>query len=77
MPATRYIRFNQAFGAYYNAWRINRKTLKVDLKTVLRPRRLVVLDEAGTCANTGAALRQARKSPSTGLAAALNALRLQ
>ncbi|MGO9170852.1 MAG: hypothetical protein ACLP7P_02645 [Rhodomicrobium sp.] len=74
---TRYITFNQAFGTYYNAWRINRNTLKVGFKTVLKPQRLVVLDEAGACANTVTAPREAQKSHSPGWAAALSALRLQ
>ncbi|MGO9546421.1 MAG: hypothetical protein ACLPPF_16700 [Rhodomicrobium sp.] len=73
----RYITFNQAFNNYNNAWRINRNTLKVDFKTVLKRDSRVVLDEKGSCANAAIAAQPPQRRRASSLPASLSFLHLQ
>jgi hypothetical protein len=71
-----YITFNQSFKTYDNTWRINRATLKVSIKTVLKDNRRVVLDEKGSCANSPLSLHVNAK-PVFSPSAALDLIRLR
>jgi len=62
---TSYIAFNQAFGTYENAWRINRNNLQFTFKTILKPDLRVVLEETGSCANPVIASRPPPRKPAT------------
>ncbi len=73
----RYITFNQAFNTYNNAWRINRNTLKVDFKTVLKRDSRVVLDEKASCASTAVASQLPPRRRASRLPATLSFLHLQ
>ncbi len=70
----RTITFRQAFGTYYNAWRINRSTLRIHFKTVLKPAARVVIDESGSCAGQRPAAQQTQAAPATNWATTLSAL---
>ena len=58
-----YIRFSQSFDTYSNAWTINRSTLQVTFRTILKADASVALEENGSCASGGATSLQAQKKP--------------
>jgi opacity protein-like surface antigen len=66
ISGTTYIRFNQSFDTYSNAWSINRNNLQVTFKTILKADSRVVLEENGSCASAAAASLQAEKKPAAG-----------
>ncbi len=55
------IAFNQSFDTYSNAWSIDRETLQISFKTVLKAYSRVVLEEKGTCSGAPAAPQQAQR----------------
>ncbi len=57
------IAFNQSFRTYGNAWRIDRNTLQISLKTILKRSSRVVLEEKGTCTGAPPAPQQAQRTP--------------
>ncbi len=69
-----YIAFNQAFGTYDNAWRINRNNLQFTFKTILKPDSRVVLEEKGSCAMTASRALQKKPAPANGLSATIAAM---
>ena len=68
------ITFNQSFGAYRNAWTINRDYRQIGFKTILKDGSHVVLEDQGSCTSAAAAPQQAQRKPETGFQATIAAM---
>ncbi len=69
------IAFNQRFPTYHNAWSIDRGSLQIGFKTILKDGSHVVLEEKGSC-TSAVPPQQAQRTPEngTGLQATIAAM---
>jgi hypothetical protein len=61
--AADHIAFNQSFRTYDNAWHIDRRTLQLTFKTILKADSRAVLEEKGSCVTPVTASAPPRKKP--------------